>query len=255
MTRHPTARRVHREAAPDDVFVARVIETGAWAKHHSRTLLIAGIVAAVVVLGLIYFMTSRRARTTQAAGQLTQARALALSGNTPLAIRELEQFLERFDGTPSSDEARLMLARAYLESGQAQQARATVQPLADDIDSGMGVNAAFLLASTFEASQEPHRAEEIYLRVAEEAPFLFQQQDALDNAARIRLQSANAAGAAELYQRLLDMTPAGNAERPVFELRLGEARALAAIGGTTTDAVPPVVQPPAPTPPAATTGN
>lgn len=248
MTRHPTARRVHRqEAAPDDVFVARVLETSAWAKKNSRMLVIGGIIAAVIVVGLLYFVTTRRAERAQAATQLTQVRAVALSGNNQLAIRELEQFLSRFGGTPSADEARLMLGRAYLEEGQVQQAQQNIQPLARNVRSGLGLNAALLLAATYEAAQEPHRAEEIYLRMGDDARFLFQRQDALDNAARIRLQRGDAGGAAELYQRLLDITPAGNTERPIFELRLGEALALAAIGGNTGAAVPPSAGPgPAP---------
>src|SRR5690606_5608475 len=100
MTRHPTARRVHRQdSAPDDVFVARVLETSAWAKQNSRMLVIGGIIAAVVIAGLLYFVTTRRANEAQAATQLTQVRAVAMSGNNALAIRELEQFLGRFDGT------------------------------------------------------------------------------------------------------------------------------------------------------------
>jgi predicted negative regulator of RcsB-dependent stress response len=240
MTRHPTARRVHRQdAQPDDIFVARVLETSAWAKQNSRMLVIGGIVAAVLIIGLFYFVTSRRATNAQAAAQLTQARAVALSGNNQLAIRELEQFLARFGGTPSADEARLMLGRAYLEVGQVQQAQSTIEPIAGDLGSGLGINAATLLATSYEAAQEPHRAEAIYLEMAEDARFLFQRQDALDNAARIRLQRGDAAGAAELYRQLLEITPESNPERPIFEMRLGEALTQAAIGGTTNAAAPP----------------
>ena len=245
MTRHPTARRVHRQdAEPDDIFVARVLETSAWAKQNSRMLVIGGIVAAVLIIGLFYFVTSRRATNAQAAAQLTQARAVAMSGNNALAIRELEQFLARFEGTPSAAEARLMLGRAYLDAGQVQQAQNTIEPLAGDMSSGLGINAATLLASSYEAAQEPHRAEEIYLEMAEEARFLFQRQDALDNAARIRLQRGDAAGAAELYRQLLEITPQSNPERPIFEMRLGEALTQAAVGGTSNAAAPP--PPPAP---------
>ena len=153
MTRHPTARRVHRDAEPDDIFVARVLETSAWAKQNSRMLVIGGIIAAVLIIGLFYFVTSRRSTNAQAAAQLTQARAVAMSGNSQLAIRELEQFLARYGGTPSADEARLMLASAYLDVGQPQQAQATAQPLADDMSSGLGINAAMLLAASYEAEQ------------------------------------------------------------------------------------------------------
>jgi hypothetical protein len=105
------------------------------------------------------------------------------------------------------------------------------------------MNAALLMATIHEMAQEPHRAQEIYLRIADDGRFLFQRQDALDNAARISLQRGDAAGAADLYQRLLDITPSSNTERPVFELRLGEALALAAVGGTSSAAVPPAPAP------------
>jgi predicted negative regulator of RcsB-dependent stress response len=254
MTRHPTARRVHRQEAPDDAFIAGVLETSAWAKQHSRTLIIGGIIAAVAITSLVLFLTSRSNQRAQAATQLTQVRAVAMSGNAALSIRELEQFLARYGNTPAAAEARLLLGRAYLENGQVQQAQQTVQSLARNLREPMGVNAAFLLAAAYEAAQEPHRAEDVYLRAANDAPFLFQRQDALDNAARIRLQRGEAAGAVELYQRLLELTPQANTERPIFELRLGEAQALATSGAAS--ASDPAASPVSPEPaPATTTGN
>src|SRR5690606_16603633 len=142
------------------------------------------------------------------------------------------------------------------ETGQPLRARETVQPLANDLDDGLGVNAALLLASTYEAGQEPHRAEGIYLEIEDEARFLFQRQEARDNAARLRIQRGDAAGAVELYERLLEMTPEGSSERAVYELRLGEAQALATVGTGPSETVPPVpARTPAVTPPPSTTGN
>src|SRR5690606_40428659 len=66
-----------------------------------RSLVIGGIIAAVVVVGLYFFIASRRAAHAQAASRLTQVRAIALSGNVQLSIRELENFLTEFGGTPS----------------------------------------------------------------------------------------------------------------------------------------------------------
>lgn len=232
MTRNPTARRVHREdSAPDDVFVAGVLETTAWAKQHSRKLIIGGIVAAVLLVSIVLFLQGRADRREQAAAQLTQVRAVALSGNTALAISELEQFLTRFGGTPAESEARLLLGRAYMQNAQPQETIEAVQPLARDVDSDMGTNAAFLLAAAHEAAGNPEQAEQAYLRVAEDARFRFQRQDALDNAARIRLATGDAQGALEIYERLLEMTPADAAEYQIFQLRAGEVRALAAGAG------------------------
>ncbi|HUF49720.1 MAG TPA: tetratricopeptide repeat protein [Longimicrobiales bacterium] len=229
--RHPTARRVHRPDAPDDVFVAGVLESTAWAKQHQRALIIGGIIATVVIVSLVLFVRNRAERRAGAEVQLNQVRAVAMSGNAPLAIRELEQFLTRYDGTPASAEARLLLARAYLDTGELQQAIETAQPIARDTDSDLGVNAAFLQAAAHEAAGANDLAERAYLSVADDARFLFQRQEALENAARLRLQSNDAAGALELYERLIDMTPQNAPERTVFEMRAGEARVAAERSG------------------------
>jgi predicted negative regulator of RcsB-dependent stress response len=228
-TRHPTARRVHRQdASPDDAFVAGVLETSVWAKQHRRTLVIAAVVVAVAVIALVLVLNNRSTTRAAAAEELVRVRAVTMSGNMPLAIRDLEQFLTRYSGTPSAAEARLHLGRAYLETRQASQAIDVLRPLARDAGNDLGANAAFLTAAAHEMLQEPHRAEEVYLRVASDGRFLFQRQEAFDNAARIRLQRGDAAGAVQLYERALAITPQTHQDRQVLELRLGEARALAA---------------------------
>lgn len=231
MTRHPSGRRVHRQdAAPDDVFVAGVLETGVWAKQHQRTLIIAGITLAVAVTALVLWLNHRSNLREQAAVELTQVRAGAMAGTPELAIRDLEQYLATYGGTPSGAEARLMLGRLYLEVGRAQDAIDVVRPAARNVGTDMGVNATFLVAAAHEVAGEPHRAEEVYMRVGNGGRFLFQRQEALDHAARLRLQRGDVAGAVQLYERLVDMTPATSQDRQIFELRLGEARALAVSG-------------------------
>ena len=256
MTRHPTARRVHREAAgPDDAFVAGVLESTAWAKQHSRTLII-GVVAAVIVIGGLLFYVADRARDTrEAATALTQVRAVALSGNAELAIRDIQQFIQNYGSTPAGDEARLLLGAAYLDANQQQNAIDAVEDVADDVDTDVGVAAAMLIAAAHESAGRSQEAETVLERVATGGRFLFQQQEALDNMARLRLQRGDAAGAVQAYERLLEMTPINAAERQVYELRLGEVRSLAASGNAAPQAPP--ATPAAPNVPAApaTTGG
>jgi predicted negative regulator of RcsB-dependent stress response len=234
MTRHPTARRVHREdSSPDDAFIAGVLETSAWARQHSRLLIIGGIIAAVVVIGLVLFVKNRADRRAEAELQLSQARAVALSGNSQLAVRELEQFLLRFDGTPAAREARLLLGGAYIQAGQPQQAIEATQPVVRNLNTDMGVNAAMLQAAAYEQAGNTDEAERLYMRVGEDAGYLFQRQTGLENAARLRLQNDDFAGAAALYERLVEITPETAGERQIFEMRAGEARTLAATAGAT----------------------
>jgi tetratricopeptide (TPR) repeat protein len=228
MTRHPTARRVHRpDTGPDDAFVAGVLESSAWMKQHQRTLIIAAVVTAVLVTATVLWLNHRSNLRDRANVELTQVRAVALSGNTALAIRDLQQFLGTYGGTPAAAEARLLLGRTYLEAGQPQQAIDAVEQEARRVRTDMGASAAFLLATAYEAGQQYQQAEQTYLRIGDGGRFLYQRQDGLDNAARLRLQQGNPQGAAQLYERLVNMTPETSPERQIFQLRLGEARALA----------------------------
>jgi predicted negative regulator of RcsB-dependent stress response len=245
-TRHPSARRVHRpDAETDDPFVAGVLETTAWARKHQRVLIIGGLALAVIVVALVVWLQSRASQREQANLQIGQVRTLVMMGNTEMAIRELEQFLAQYGRTPAANEGRLLLARQYLLNGQATQAAETVRRLAANPGRPMGADAAFLLAAAYEAAQEPHRAEEVYMRVASDGRFLFQRQEALDNAARIRTQRGDLAAAVQAYERLLEITPETSADRQIFDLRLGEMRAAAANPGTGT-AAPPAAEPAGP---------
>lgn len=231
MTRHPTARRVkHAETTPDDLFVARAFEATSWASRNRQTVIIGAIVAAVAIIGVLYYAHYRDSLRERAATEIVRVRATVQSGNTALAISELEKYLASFSGTPTAEEARLMLGQQYLLSGASDKAITTVEPIADDEDTAEGAQAAFLLAEAYESAKNTDKAEEVFLGIGERAPFLFMKQEALDNVARLRLARGNAPGAVEVLERLVEITPEVNPERDVYELRLAEARAAA--GGT-----------------------
>lgn len=224
MARHPTRRRIDHAPEPEDAFIARVLEIAAWARGNARVLSVAAIAAVVVVAGSFFFVNQRRARSEQAEVRLTEIRQTA-SVNTALAITDLETFLTQFGGTSAADDARLLLASLYLETDQAQKAADIVGSLAGNARTATGTAAAFLLAAAHESLGQPAEAERVYLRIAEQARFDYERREALDHAARIRLDAGNAAGAVELYQRILDGLPEG-AQRSYYEMRRAEAMVL-----------------------------
>ena len=233
MARHPTAHRVHREqVAPDDVFLEGALKTSAFVQENRRLLISA--VITVVVLGMLLFVWRNNTRRLSelAATEVLTVRQTAQSGNPALTIRDSEAFLDRFESTPSAVEAKLLLGQAYLESNQAQPAIDAVSDLAGDLSTPSGVSAAMLTAAAHESAARFDEAERILLRVADRAEFVYQKTAALDNAARIRLERGQPAGAAELYDRILTLLPADSQDRPIFEMRRAEARAAAATGSS-----------------------
>lgn len=226
MVRHPAGRRVHRKAAEtEDVFVEGVLETSVWVKEHALQLVIAAATIFVVIAVGLYYRSYRTTLTTRATEQLTQVRQTVQSGNTALAIRDLQSFLDRFGNTSSAREAHLMLAQAYLDNNDPQKAVDAIRDLARDPADPLGTSAAFLLGAAYENLNQPDAAESIYLRIANTARFDYQKVQALQDLARVRTERGNTAGAVEAYQRILSILPDNDPQRPTIEMRLAEARA------------------------------
>jgi predicted negative regulator of RcsB-dependent stress response len=231
MARHPTARKVHRkQQQPDDIFVERVLVSAVWARQN-RNRLIAGVVILAIVIGAtLYWRYSSRAAAESAALALIQLRTVAQGDNPAITIRAAEDYLQQHGGTPSGDEARLVLATAQLQAGQTHAAIDALDDISDDPTDPIGISAAFLRASAHEQATALAEAEAIYTRIADRARHDFEKIRALDALARLRLEAGNPAGAIQAYDRILQLLPTNNPERPVYEMRRGEAEAIAAGG-------------------------
>lgn len=228
MARHPTARRVHQSAAtPDDAFVARALELSAWARTHSRALTIGGVALVAVILIALYVRNFQATARAAAETQFLTVQQTVASGNSALAIRDLEAFLATHGRSDVAGEARILLAQSYLAQGEPQKAIAAIDPLAKSIGEGLGTTAALLKAAALEADGQVDQAEALFLRIADRARYDYERMDALDAAARIRMDRGDAAGATQLYDRLVSLAADGSADEAVFRMRLAEARARA----------------------------
>lgn len=231
--RHPGSSRSRKgetkSADADDLFVARTLEFLGWAKGNSQVLILFGIAVAVVLLGTLYYVNWRQGQAEIAITELERI-SQAVGVSDPEATKiSLEQYLERFAGTPYAAEARLLLGQLYLDGGQAGQAMATLEASDVSLREPLGVQLATLEARALEAQDRAEEAEALYLRVAETAELSFQRIGAWDDAARIRMATGDYAGAAELLQRLLDEGEFSVEQQGIYEMRLGEA--LARAGG------------------------
>ncbi len=229
MARHPAAARVHRPRTdPDDAVVARVVEWSEWGRRNARIVIGVAVVLVLVVLGFLYYR-SRSARLDQlAATRLGEIRQTAASGNNPLAIKDLQQFLDRFGGTASAPEGGLLLAQLQLEQTQSTDAISTLRSFTPD-DGLTNASRLILLAAAYEQADSTARAVQTYLDVGNnESGFEFQRREGLENAARLQMQNGNPADAANTYQKLLDLTAdASPQQTAVYRLRLAEAEAAA----------------------------
>jgi predicted negative regulator of RcsB-dependent stress response len=209
----------------DDIFVAKVVEYSTWARKNTQTLVLVGIVLAVIVGGLVYWTTSRESRQVQAIQQLENIQASATLGDPATAKAELTGFIERFDGTAQALEARIALAELQLRTDQPREAVSILSDAGLSVRDPMGPELYSLLARAHEAAGQMEQAEATFMNVAERAPLSFQRSQALADAARIRIAQGDAAGAVELYDRILDGLEDTDPLRGRYEMLRAEARA------------------------------
>lgn len=218
--KHPGASKVRRERHDEDVFVESVLEGSVWARQHGRILLIGGIVLFLALAAGIYYRNYRMNLENNAAAELNRVRQTVLSGNKQLAVTDLKSFVARFGKTGAGQEGRTMLAQMQLSLNRPQDAVTAIQPIADEQPA-----AAFLLAAAYEALKQFDKAEQAYLKVADEARFGFEKREALERAAVLRMQNNNPAGAIELYNRAMETLPDDSPDRSIYEMRISEIRA------------------------------
>lgn len=219
--------RQPNRSAPDDVVLARALEFSNWARANIRIIVSVAVIAAVAIGALLVYRTQQADREQRAAAEFMQLEATMQSGNAALATRDLQGFMNRYDGTEYAKEARLLLARVHLQEGKAADAVRVLGPVSGEAESPLGAQATLLRAAAQQAAGQREAAIASYLQVADQAELGYLQQDALASAAALRVEASDFAGAAELYRRLIETVEEGSLQRSVYEMRLAEAEAQA----------------------------
>ena len=224
--RHPGSRRAHQAPStdPDDVFIARVLEVGNWARANQQLVTILGLVILIAIAAAWYYNGYRDTLGEQAAEQIESVHQSIMLQDTEGAKNELITFLERFSGTAYEGEARLLLGDLYLQSADAQQARQVLEPLGSSPRAPIEFQGAALLGAAYEEEGRLEDAEAIYIRIADRSELDFQIRNALNSAARIRVSQGDGVGAIQLYQKALDTFEANEPARGRYELRIQELR-------------------------------
>lgn len=231
MAKHPTSSRAHRgDQAPDDAFVSAIKRTITWTRENQRLVTILAAVVLVVAAGAVWYISQQRSLEATAATRLSQVQQSVASGNTELAIRDLQSFVNTFGSTGPGDQARLILADLLIGQERGEEALAALGSLPDRLDDPFGLAAARLEASALEDMGRHDEAAAAYERLAENARFTYQRRQALADAARVQMQHGDPAAAADLYQRAIDTFEDQEAGQSYYRMWLAEARAQVRAG-------------------------
>ncbi|MGH7457649.1 MAG: YfgM family protein [Longimicrobiaceae bacterium] len=223
----PTTDTRGASPAPEDELSARALEALAWTQKNARWTILGLASVVILVGGLLYYRSYSEDRRARAASDFMQVEVSVQSGNVQLARRDLESFIARYDGTIYADEARLALARLYLDAREPARAVETLQPAAADLDAPLGVQAALLLGVSYQSAERYAEAVEVYRRVSREAPLDYRRREALERLALVHAGVGDHADAAGAYREILASLPDDSPERPYYEMRLAESEARA----------------------------
>ena len=222
---HPAARRTPQTPHDqDDAFVAGVIDFSEWTRTHRQALTLIGVAVALLSTGTAYYVNFQRSLRVEAVNRLESIHQTIAISATEDAKAQLSTFLDLFDGTDQAREAVILLGRLHLESGDAPVAISVLERADLGFRDPIGIQGNFLLARAYELQGRWPEAEDMYLEVADRAEFDFQIREALSSAARARRRQQDAAGAAELYARILETLEDDDPERSLYELRLAEVQ-------------------------------
>ena len=224
---NPGARRIpHSHEEEEDTFLAKILEITTWAKSNTEALVLSGVILALFVAGGFYYWNFTQDRDQSALTQLEVIHNTINLDAKEDAKALLRTFLDQFGASPHAREGVLLLARMNLETNAAPVAVSILEDEGLSLRTPLGLQAGFLLARAYEETGRWSDAEDTYLQIADRAPLEFQVREALDNAARTRMRQRDPAGAAELYERILETFEENDPGRGVFEMRLAEARQI-----------------------------
>ncbi len=220
MARHPS--RTRKQEHEDDAFIAKILQLSHWAETHRQALFIVGAILVIGAGAGLYYRNYRSSLIGEAAQSMEQIHQSLSLQDSEGAKNQLVTFLQRFDGTPYAGEARMLLGQIYLENNQPQQAQAVLEPIAESPSKPIELQAAALLGAAYEQEKRWDDAEQVYMRIADRSKLDFEVRDALANAARIKAQQGDKAGAAKLYQRILASLGPNDPDRGLYKMRVQE---------------------------------
>ena len=201
---------------------------GEWIKEHSRDVLLAVGVVAVVAVGVWLYITSEARKESFAAQSLNKARGDAQAGDLSLAAYDLSQLIDRYGGTKAADEGSILLNQVRLVQG-GPQTEAAVKSLQTFVQKG---HPAYILASAWqllggglEQERKYREASEAYKKASAAARYDFLKAQNLLDAGRTLAIAGDSAGARAAYGEVLEKYGTLN-QAAEARVRMGE------LGGT-----------------------
>jgi len=198
---------------------------GAWVKAHRQ---LTSWIGAIVVVGAVLFLwtLSTKRRTEEIASRdLQLARFAFENNNLPLASSDLAKVVENYSGTNAADEARLLLANAWLLQNKPQQAVTVLKDYAGGAGKAFRAQAYGLLGAAYENLGRFREAAAAYENGSAAGRLDFMKAQMLSDAGRAWTVAGDTTKAVAAYRRIVKdfakEAAAGEAKVRLAELTKG----------------------------------
>ena len=195
-------------------------------RTNSRAAIIAVVGIATVAGGIALYSRSKATEAVRAEQALFEAQRAVGAGNLAQAQTELQKVATRYDGTPSANQANMVLAQVLYDQGKYAEGLAVLAKVENDVDEESRPAIHALRAAGHEQMGKHAEAAAAYLKAAEASSFDLDKANFQANAARAYMAAGNKAEARRLWTMLAE-DPQGPIAGEA-RVRLGELTATPA---------------------------
>lgn len=217
MARSTRIRR--KDLKRPDEFLTLTSQALEWARTNQRTLVVAGIAAVLIVVGVTGFIALRRARQRDANADLARALGSYRETKPSDAAKQLSEVSQRWSSTAAGEFAALLAADAEVRAANPKAAIAGFESVlaSPDLPPYLRQQAMLGYGSALEQQGQAKEALSKYTEAAEaDGPY---KPQAMLAAARLHDQLGQHAEAVALYQKVQQDFP-DVAKREGVELKL-----------------------------------
>ena len=198
-----------------------------WLQMNGRVMGIGAAIIVVALAGFWFYSRSRQIRTVNAERSLTLAQQSLASGNTNLALSDLQKVATRYEGTAAGTEAAMLLARQQYDQGKFQDGINVLTKVSDKAGPSRA-NVESLIGDGYSQLGKANDAAKAYERAAEAAgPYESEAAYYRAKAARSYASGGNVQEAKRVWGALAEQTksPSVAAEAKVRLAELNARRA------------------------------
>lgn len=143
-----------------------------WIQLYRNWVIAAAVVVVIAAGGFWFYTRSREIRATNAEKALMTAEQSVSTGNTPLAISDLEKLVQRYQGTPAATNAAMLLAQLQYDAGAYQKGIDALNKVVDQGASDpMRGSILALIADGYSQMGKPADAADFYQKAADATRF------------------------------------------------------------------------------------